>query len=255
MNIVLLREEEENDSYHNLFLANGFSVCSIPVLSFTYYNIDKLEVFFRNLNGYSALIITSKRAVYALEIMLKNAHISVQTLPKDFFIYVVGKSTEICLQKLGLNSLGCDTGNATELAEFILKRKDYHFKPLLFACGDLARETIPVRLKSLGLTVETISCYKTVADTNFPEKFSLFIRQYNVPNVIVFFSPSGVKFYFSDIKKLCADFENTKIIAIGQYTADNILNIHTKVDAIVKKPTPDSLLETIQTLQTGLNLL
>ncbi|XP_065668833.1 uroporphyrinogen-III synthase isoform X2 [Hydra vulgaris] len=247
MSIVLLREEDDDDYYHKLLYANGFFVCSIPVLCFSYYNIEKLEEFFHNLSEYSALIITSKHATYALEVVLKKINSSF-SLPQNLYIYVVGKSTELYLQKLGLNSLGCDSGNADQLADYIIKRKNFHLKPLMFVCGNLARETIPDKLRNFGLIVETISCYKTIADDKFPEKISQFIKQYDIPNVIVFFSPSGVKFYFSEICKLCADFKRTKILSIGQHTADCIVSMNKKVDAIAKRPTPDSLLEAIQSV-------
>ena len=246
MNVLLLKESEENDKYHKCFHENGFpNVQSIPVLEFEYCNLEGLKLFSENFEQYSGLIFTSRRAIQAFALAVDKTQIEVISRSPDLNIYVVGRTSETCLDKLGLSSRGSDTGNAKELSEYIINENKNVVKPLMFACGNLARETVPTRLADAGIKCETISCYKTVPNKTFVEKLEEYYSK-TKPDVIGFFSPSGAEFYLSQIRQVIQNFSNTKLVAIGQYTGETLVKLNGHVDGIAMKPTPESLLEVVK---------
>ena len=47
-----------------------------------------------------------------------------------------------------------------------------HLKPLLFPCGSLRREELPELLHSAGLAIHGVTCYNTVAHTQFAKNIT-----------------------------------------------------------------------------------
>jgi len=255
MRILLLRDEEpENDKYHLLFNETGFDdVTSIPPLDFEYQNLAMLKEFVNRISDYAGLIFTSKRAINAFKLATDKTVIKSISEMTNFSIYVVGRSSEICLKELGLVSTGSHTGNAKELSAFIIEQyKSKQFeKPLMFACGNLARETIPEKLTKNDIKCETISCYKTIPNENFLNSLKLYCDNSD-PSVIAFFSPSGAEFYLKQIKALTDGFDdNVKLVAIGQYTAEAIERLCQTVTGVANKPTPQDLLDTIKAIHVS----
>ena len=249
MDILLLREEEQqSDKYHAAFKESGFdSVTSIPVLDFEFCNLGQLKDFIQKIDDYSGLVFTSKRAVLAFESVADNKAIQ-NISERNFNIYVVGQATEACIKKLGLVSCGAHTGSSKELHEFIFNKSFKGQKPLMFACGNLAAETLPRRLKEEGILMETVQCYRTIPNKMFVEKLNDYLLRRN-PKVIAFFSPSGASFYLSHLKTVIQGFENVKITTVGRYTQQEIEKMGQKVDAVAEKPTPVALIEAIKNLE------
>lgn len=248
MNILLLRkEEDEYDKYHLLLNKENRikNVTSIPVLDFEYNNFEKISDFVSKVEDYSGLIFTSRRAVTSFEKAATPDEI--QIVGKTLDVYVVGRTTGNCASQLGLDSKGSDTGNAKELSELIIKEQLNAEKPLMFLCGNLARETIPKRLTENSIPNESISCYKTIPDEKFEKQLKHYLDEYDTPDVVVFFSPSGVEFHESALKKMLPELGNTiKIACIGSYTSEVVAKLGFEVASVAEKPTPESLFEAIK---------
>jgi uroporphyrinogen-III synthase len=95
-------------------------------------------------------------------------------------------------------------GSAAELVETIVR--EGWVKSILFFCGDLRRDELPVRLREAGLDVHEVVVYRTLLT---PRKIG---REYDG---IAFFSPSAVESFFS-VNRLPA---RTALFAIGGTTA------------------------------------
>lgn len=247
MRVLLLRKEEENDKYRSKFLeSEDCDLAQIPVLNFATCNLDEVTGAIRSFSDKSGFIFTSKRAV---DIFVKciNSEITQKIKDANYPIYVVGRSCEEPLINLGFQTQGRDTGNADELADLIILQSKEITKPLVFFCGNIARETIPKKLNQNDINFESIICYCTACNENFSALFSEYIKD-GPPDAIVFFSPSGVEFYFNEIEKLFENFADVKICCIGKTTESAILKLGNQVHGVAAKPNPESLLENINNM-------
>jgi len=250
MNVLLLRqEEEESDKYHLRFQDSLIgNVTSVPVLGFEYCNWDKIVDFVDTIDQYSGLIFTSRRAVTTFEKAVEPSDIEKIRQMADFTLYVVGRTTENCLKQLGLESVGSETGNAKELSDLVINQQENTEKPLMFLCGNLARETIPKRLTEKKIPNESISCYKTIPDTQFEKNLKNYLIAFT-PDVVTFYSPSGAEFHMSSLIKLINGLgESVKVTCIGEYTAQAVRKLGINVSAVAEKPNPDSLFEAIKSI-------
>ena len=147
-----------------------------------------------------AVIFTSSKAVEAVV-----KFISAKTSWKIFCIEPVTKrSVESFFENEQIS--GAAT-NAEALADKIISDKSV--KKVVFFCGNKRRNTLPEKLTNNGIGVEELVVYNTV------EKPQLVSKSYDG---ILFFSPSGVRSFFSinKIKK------STALFAIGNTTAEEI---------------------------------
>ena len=249
MNVLLLRQEEEQDKYHLRFQDPYIkNVTSIPVLAFEYCNLELVRAFVEKIETYSGLVFTSRRAITAFEQAATTKQLSQIKNLANFSIYVVGRTTESCLSQLGLASKGSDTGNAKELSELVITEQKNATKPLMFLCGNLSRETIPRRLTEVGIPNESISCYRTVSDKDFGRNFESYLKERH-PDVMAFFSPSGIEFHIEKIRNFLPNIgEEVKVACIGDYTGDAVTRLGVKVSAVASKPTPDDLFNAIRAI-------
>ena len=97
--------------------------------------------------------------------------------------------------------------NGEDLGEEIIKQSSV--KKIIFFCGNQRREVLPEKLKKNGIELEEIVVYKTI------EKPKIISKHYAG---ILFFSPSGVRSFFS-VNKIN---ETVQSFAIGATTAKEI---------------------------------
>lgn len=160
--------------------------------------------------------------------------------------FCIGHSTELAArEQVGLvNILGTDSGNAKNLANFIVTtfKKDIK-KSLLLPCSDIARDTLPQILLENGIEVKKIIVYKTEAHDLLKETLELSLKK--SPDVLVFFSPSIVKNMMIALNNEKNILEKFKIIAIGPVTEQALMNVGIHVHGVAEKPDPQALTEII----------
>jgi len=167
------------------------------------YELSKQEI---------TVVFTSMNAVKAV-----SNYISGKTL---WHIYCIGNTTRKLVENtFSKENISGTAENAGHLAKKITE--DAHIKDIVFFCGDLRRDELPVKLKYEGIAVEELIVYKTIFT---PQTMT---KQYDG---ILFFSPSAVESFFS--KNRITD--QTKIFAIGATTAEAIMT-HTKNPIIISE--------------------
>ena len=234
------KEGLEKDPYVQILEDNGYTAHCIPVLEFEYINLEELNLCLCDRGTYSCMVLTSQRAVEGLVKASTNS--SSLDGWKSKPVFVVGKATGQAVRNLGIEPLGEDTGNAEELVKFILEHIPNTSKPVLFPCGNLAKETIPTQLAKADLELKAIAVYKTSENKMLKENMDDKV----IPEFIVFFSPSGVEFTSSHLKRMEISSENTKFVAIGPSTRQALVNHGYKVYSMSDKPSPQSLLEALK---------
>src|SRR5690606_23659102 len=111
---------------------------------------------------------------------IQNANMSIQKC------FCVGEKTKSLLEENG-QKVQKTTKYASELADFIVK--NHKNDTFHFFCGNLRSNEIPSKLEENNIAFKEITVYKT---TLIPKKNE---RHFDA---ILFFSPSGVKSYFSN---------------------------------------------------------
>jgi len=243
MKIVLIKSESDGpDKFEIELQKNNLDVTLIPSIDFRYKNIDKLIDILKNHSDYDGMILTSPRAVHAVDqIDLRILH---DWILKDFN-YSVGEGTYNLVDKLlNIKTKGKEAGNALKLSSIIVS--DYadrtDKRKLLFVCGNLKQDILEKNLKDNSIDVDVIEVYETIQHPNLENS----IKELNNVDYLVFFSPSSVNFSLPLINKHELDMSSIKIIAIGPSTERCLTNNNIKCDGVCEKPSPESLINVIK---------
>ncbi|KAM9324833.1 uroporphyrinogen-III synthase [Gastrophryne carolinensis] len=256
MKVLLLREPKGDpalDPYIEVLSLHGLHATLIPVLSFQFVSLEQLFHKLSHPEQYEGLIFTSPRAVDAVQLCLqtmanKNAWESVLKSKWNLKpVYVVGKTTAALVDSLGLTSEGDASGSAEKLADFVCSKEVSYSAPILFPCGSLKREVLPNKLKEKDVPLESITVYQTAQHPDIRSSLTRYFTQEGLPDCIVFFSPSGVKFCLGIIRLLSADkLHQIKFAAIGPTTAEAMIAEGLQVSCTAQNPTPQDLGEGIK---------
>lgn len=140
---------------------------------------------------------------------------------------VTSKSVE---QYFGADSLSATGMSGEALADEILKNDKV--QEVIFFCGDLRRDELPERLRSMGIKVAEIIVYHTTATPLKVEK------EYDA---ILFFSPSSVYSYIA-MNHIPA---KTVCFSIGNTTANTIKNLVNNTVLIAQPPQKARVVEMV----------
>ena len=232
--IILFRRPQKEDPFEKVFVRAGWNVESIPVLAFEYQNQDKLEAALNKPDDYAGIIVTSPRAGDLLGSVFQASDPvckSWQSKP----VICIGKRTAesiiACKHVPHISDRADSSAVAEKVVVFAEKR------PWIFICGNLRRDELPEALSQADVAFEELVVYKTLPAT------SLNLTQFDRPQWVVFFSPSGVK---AVSRHWPDNWQHTQSAAIGNTTANAMAEMGWSVGAIAERPEPQALLEAIQ---------
>ncbi len=145
--------------------------------------------------------------------------------------FCVGEKTKSLLEEYGQKVIKM-TDYATELADYLVKNhKNDSFH---FFCGNIRSDEIPSKLKENNIDFEEIEVYKTTLN---PKKFE---KEFDA---ILFFSPSGVRSYFTNNSPPECGAGGCFAICIGTTTASEakkyienaVISNATTVESVIAK--------------------
>eukprot|EP00124_Ichthyophonus_hoferi_P003987 Ihof_evm2s391 gene=Ihof_evmTU2s391 len=197
----------EEDIYIQAFAAEGIQARVVPGLNCTSCNLHVLHDLLTKdtcSDLYSAIIVTSPRAVDSLRLALPRPQPCLFALP----IYVVGPATAAAVKQLGFSDVrGEEAGTGLALSEVIAK--DYwagpetrHLqagKPLLHLHGDKRRNELPTSLQASNIPLSSLLVYETLANPDLSDILTTTVGTTRI-DWVVFFSPSGVTAAMSAVK-------------------------------------------------------
>jgi uroporphyrinogen-III synthase len=126
--------------------------------------------------GPGIAVFTSQHAVEALP-----------AIGQEWTVYCIeGATRRLVEERFGTGIIAGTASSAEELAKKIIESNPG--QRVVFFCGDLRRQELPVLLRGAGLVVEERIVYRTVLTPQ---------RVEGVYDGIVFFSPSAVESFFS----------------------------------------------------------
>ncbi|KAG7202981.1 hypothetical protein KM043_010113 [Ampulex compressa] len=146
-------KEDLFNRYVETLESDGYRCQCLHAVRFNFVNGPELRACLETPQKYLGLILTSRRAVEAIELVSKTENILSSW--RDMPVYCVGPATEsIARSCLGFrNCLGSESGDAEELAKTILKDVEKGLKPLLHPCSEISGDTI----KEISSIVEHIT--------------------------------------------------------------------------------------------------
>lgn len=230
--VILLRspDDEPPDRYVDAFRTAGLEAVCEPVLQFRYPRQDVLHLRLSQRDQYGGLVVTSPRALEAVEEVFRDDE-SVQQMWTMARTYTVGRRTAERARSLGLHPRGEDTGGAADLLSVI--ETDSPSRPLLFLSGNRRRDTLPDGLFNAGISFNELEVYRTDLRSN------LVIN--GEPDWLVFFSPSGVE----AVRKNGVDARGYRLAAIGDTTAAAIDDAGYTAAAVADAPEPEAVVAAI----------
>jgi uroporphyrinogen-III synthase len=182
-----------------------------------------------NIAEHTAVILTSKNAVDHFFRICQEMRV---TIPDTLKYFCISESTAYYLQKYVIyRKRKIFHGKQTflDLIDVIKKHKDEKF---LLPCSDKHKEEVPEVLDQLNINYTKAVIYKTVcsdlsdlADVNY--------------DVLVFFSPSGIKSLFQNFPKFKQN--KTRIAAFGPTTAKAVKDAGLKLDIHAPMPAAPSM--------------
>ena len=170
----------------------------------------------------TVVVFTSMNAVVAVTDML-DGHVP------SWRIYCMGYATQkLVAEYFGEASIAGTGASALELAETIIEEEAPD--ELIFFCGNIRRDELPVKLSRQGITVHEICVYETLATPHKMEKTF---------DGILFFSPSAAESFFSNNTIP----PETVLFAIGQTTRDTLARFTRNKIVVSKEPGKDEMVE------------
>jgi uroporphyrinogen-III synthase len=194
----------------------------------------------RNLGRYEAVAFTSPRSAAAFADRLRTLKVRPVV---GIGVWAAGAGTA---KALG-DSLGeirqpsdravADRGAATALADALV---DADLRgPLLFPCGDLRRDELPVRLRSKGFEVDEVVCYRSVLAGETEAR-----RAAERAQVLVVASPSVAGL----LARACPSGIRPALVAVGPTTAAAARASGWPPAGVASRPTAEALAAAVRAL-------
>lgn len=236
----------KENKYTKLLEKESVKARIIPPLSFSFINEEKLLECLCNYDSYSGMIFTSTRAVTAVSLSLLKLNEIYVDQWKRKTNFSVGKATgDHAISVLNFDTHGADSGNSENLCELIIEMCSHIEKPLLFPCSCIRKDTIPTMLSEKNIPVEEVVCYETVPNAHFENVWQNLISEEGLPDILVFFSPSGVQSCINIIKNSYKKLILPKFIAIGPST-EKALSETGVLCKVAEKPSPESVMNIVK---------
>ncbi len=194
-----------------------------------------------NILDYTSVIFTSRNAADHFFRMCGEMRILV---PENMKYFCISESTAYYLQKYVLyRKRKIFHGKQTflDLMDVIKKHKDEKF---LLPCSDIAKEEGPEILEKFKINYKKAVIYKTVCS----DLSDLANVNYDV---LVFFSPAGIKSLFQNFPKFKQN--NTRIAAFGPTTAKAVKDAGLKLDIHAPMPAAPSMTMALEQYMNKVN--
>ena len=281
--ILLKTRSSPIDPYDTAFRSKTpFVPVFVPVLQHARVNTSELRTILQHEpeKHYTALIVTSQRAVEALGDAMAHLSGSAPMSPaclrvnrsewelaeqlrelRGMIVYTVGPATALAMTKLEFSTIcGADTGNGTALANLIVQT--FHREreeggeekeqavlplrlPLLFLVGDKRRDIIPKRLAEEHIPLEELVVYETTVAPTFEADLDRVLAESEGGDIewVIFFSPTGSEIALRKLDKLP---RKVRVGTIGPTTEEYLRKDWGIIpDMVSKKPEPISMVQGI----------
>ncbi len=182
-----------------------------------------------NILDHSAIIMTSRNAVDHFFRICNELRV---TVPEDMKYFCISESTAYYLQKYVIYRKRKIFHGKQTIADLIGVIKKHKEEKFLLPCSDIHKDEIPETLSQHSIQFTQAVMYKTVCS----DLSDLANVNYDV---LVFFSPSGIKSLFENFPKFRQN--KTRIAAFGPTTAQAVVDAGLKLNIHAPRPNAPSM--------------
>lgn len=247
--VIFQSDVSTNDSkYVDVLKQEGIHAENISPISFNFINQEKLQGCLNDADEYSGIIFTSTKAVSAVASVFTSKSVTLENWRQKENFSVGKATTMLALSAMNLETYGSESGNSENLCQFIVEKCQQYEKPFLYPCSNIRKDTIPIILSKHNIKIEEVICYETIPNDQFKQIWERLISKEGLPEILVFFSPSGVQNCSKIVINSYQSAVQPKFIALGPSTekAFNVMNIMSC--KVAEKPNPESVLSTVKSL-------
>ncbi|MCS6817351.1 MAG: uroporphyrinogen-III synthase [Blastocatellia bacterium] len=227
LTVLITRPRDHAQEFATLLREGGAEPLFFPTIEIAPpESWEACDARLQQIDAYTDLIFTSPNAVrFFLERCARFFDLA-RLRTRTF--HAVGPKTAHALAAHGFSVAALpEDFDAAHLAEAIASVRTTHARRFLFPKGDLAEETLVRRLQAAGLSVDSVTVYRTVKPNPPAETQRAIWRalQRGEIHVVTFFSPSSVRNFVDFFPNFPALFSNAasdrppKIAVLGETTA------------------------------------
>lgn len=187
-----------------------------------------------NLLDFDSVIFTSRNAVDHYFRAADEARVKI---PDEMKYFCISESTAFYLQKYIVYRKRKIFHGQQTFAELIPLLKKHKESKFLLPCSDILRANIPQLLEENQLEYKCATLYRTVCSDLSD------LKDVNY-DVLVFFSPSGIKSLFQNFPKFKQN--NTRIAVFGPTTAKAAEDAGLKIDIAAPQPESPSMTRALE---------
>jgi uroporphyrinogen-III synthase len=235
------KPETDKSPYHDLAKKYNLNIDFRPFIHVEGVPVQEFRRDRIHVLDFSAIILTSRNAVDHFFRMCGEMRISV---PENMKYFCISESTAYYLQKYVIyrkRKIFHGKQNFEDLIELIRKHKDERF---LLPCSDIIKEEIPRLLEKNKINYKRATFYRTICS----DLYDLAKVNYDM---LVFFSPSGIKSLFKNFPKFKQN--KTKIAAFGPTTAKAVKDHGLRLDVMAPTQNAPSMTMAIENYVKSLN--
>jgi len=231
--VVITASEGTLSGLGDALRGGGIAVEERPLLRFAPpLDWAPVDAALDHLDRFQAVAVTSPRAAQALADRVRQR--ALRSPPPA--VWVTGQATGQALGGLlgkvrmpDARTTG-ELGAAAALARAMLS--DGVRGPVLFPCGEIRRDELPVRLRDEGIEVEEVVCYRSVMAGEVEARAAAERAQ-----VLVVASPSVADL----LARACPPGARPALLAVGPTTAASSRASGWPPDAVATSPTADAV--------------
>ncbi|MBI9072022.1 MAG: uroporphyrinogen-III synthase [Melioribacteraceae bacterium] len=243
--ILITRSKEESQKDFVEIEKRGAKVIYYPTIEASPIFSKEFDNHLSNIKSFDYIIFTSKNSVkFFLE---RVTDLGLHPDYSKIRIVATGNKTADLLSYNGITVDLTPQKYSAEGVLELLQNCSLNNKNVLIPCSAIARNELSIGLKTMNANVYNIPIY----EISLPEKYELtpetkYIKEHQI-DIFAFTSPSSFNNYelIFEIENTASYFKNKTIVAIGETTAQAIMDKGIKVDIIPTKFNVEALASAI----------
>ncbi|TYS19652.1 uroporphyrinogen-III synthase [Rossellomorea vietnamensis] len=242
MDILVTREAKNAEGMADTIRKFGGIPHIVPLISFRPHKDEMESTYLKKLKSYEWIFFTSKNGVHFFFEKLKNHFITLNGSETKFA--AVGEKTCKALNSYGIQAdfVPKFYSAADFSGEFLEKVTETG--PILLSKGNLAKDTIAVRLRETGITIDEWITYETFFPKDHEKKL-IGLLENRALAAITFTSPSTVKSFMKIVRENLLEHTLDSLITacIGPVTKEAADQNGLAVQVIPEKYTVEEMIE------------
>jgi uroporphyrinogen-III synthase len=242
--IVITRPRERAGEFAELLIAEGAIPIFFPVIQISPLNdYAHFDEALRKLTRYDWLVLTS---VHAVDALINRMQMLGLAMPDHLHVAAVGTQTAASLVKYGIKVDFIPTEYTAEsIADSLASNASS--KCFLLPQSNLSRDTLTIKLRDRGATVDEVIAYHTSIAQ--PESSAIEALRSGV-DIVTFASPSSVNGFVDVLTENNLDIHNLPnnplIACIGQVTAAAVREVGLKAHIEAREHTIKGLVKAMK---------